>query len=78
MIIVRFIRHQRTLHRNLNYLIQFDPSASHHLNNLPVRNLIFISYTFTFLVLFSHPKHSCNLIQVNTRVLSPIEFNNIF
>lgn len=34
-------RHQRTLHRNLAYLIQFDPNASQH---LPV--WIFLPYAY--------------------------------
>jgi hypothetical protein len=29
-------RYQRTLHRNLTYLTQFDMSQSHHPNTLPV------------------------------------------
>ena len=35
--LIRFpFSYQRTLHRNLSYLTQFDMSQSHHPNTLPV------------------------------------------
>ncbi|CAF3685850.1 unnamed protein product [Rotaria sp. Silwood1] len=32
---IECLEYERTLYRNLTYLIQFDPSTSHHPNNLP-------------------------------------------
>jgi hypothetical protein len=43
--------YQRTLHRNLSYLTQFDMTQSHHPNTLPVglsNPSIFVSLIFVF------------------------------
>lgn len=50
------IRHQRTLHRNLTYLIQFDPTSSHHANHLAVCRSLLASHILISLC-FSHQMH---------------------
>lgn len=50
--------YQRTLHRNLSYLTQFDMSQSHHPNSLPVCSKI--CSAMNLLIFSSHRMRSYN------------------